>query len=186
MRPGPNPPADALREAPPQKIDALAHGIAEGRVRREIQLVATGDRGLQVRTSDIGTGISQILPVVVAALDPDRPAITAIEQPELHVHPRLQVELGDLFAEQAADGGVFLIETHSEHLMLRLLRRIEETGGNELPEGKPALKPDQVSVVYVEQIDGEVRATRLRIDETGEFIDRWPQGFFDERNDELF
>ena len=81
---------------------------------------------------------------------------------------------------------MFLIETHSEHLMLRLLRRIEETGSNELPEGKPALKPDQVSVVYVEQVEGEVRATRLRIDETGEFIDRWPQGFFDERADELF
>ena len=179
-------PGGALREAPPRKIDALAHGIAEGQVRREIQLVTTTGRDLEVRTSDIGTGISQILPVVVAALDPDRPAITAIEQPELHVHPRLQVELGDLFAEQAAGGGMFLIETHSEHLMLRLLRRIEETGSGELPEGKPALKPDQVFVVYVEQADGEVRATRLRIDETGEFIDRWPQGFFDERNDELF
>ncbi len=179
-------PGDALREASPQRVDALAHGIAEGQVRREIQLVTTTDKDLQVRTSDIGTGISQILPVVVAALDPDRPRITAIEQPELHVHPRLQVELGDLFAEQAAGGGVFLIETHSEHLMLRLLRRIEETGSNELPEGKAALKPDQVSVVYVEQVDGEVRATRLRIDETGEFIDRWPQGFFDERDDELF
>jgi len=179
-------PGDALREAPPQKLDALAHGIAEGQVRREIQLVTTTGRDLQVRTSDIGTGISQILPVVVAALDLDRPQITAIEQPELHVHPRLQVELGDLFAEQAAGGGVFLIETHSEHLMLRLLRRIEETGSGELPEGKPALKPDRVSVVYVEQVDGEVRATRLRVDETGEFIDRWPQGFFDERDDELF
>ncbi len=177
---------DVMRKAPPDKIDALADGIAKARVRREIQLVTTTGRDLQVRTSDIGTGISQILPVVVAALDPDRPEITAIEQPELHVHPWLQVELGDLFAEQAAGGGVFLIETHSEHLMLRLLRRIEETGSSELPAGKPALKPDQVSVVYVEQVGGEVRATRLRIDETGEFIDRWPQGFFDERADELF
>ena len=179
-------PGDALRKAPSEEIDALARGIAEGRVHREIQLVTTTGGDMQVRTSDIGVGISQILPVVVAALDPDRPAITAIEQPELHVHPRLQVELGDLFAEQAAGGGVFLIETHSEHLMLRLLRRIEETTSGELPAGKPALKPDQVSVVYVEQGDGEVRATRLRIDETGEFIDRWPQGFFDERDDELF
>ena len=147
-------PGDVLRNAPPQKSDALADGIARAEVRREIQLVAATGRELQVRTSDIGVGISQILPVVVAALDPNRPEITAIEQPELHVHPRLQVELGDLFAEQAAGDGVFLIETHSEHLMLRLLRRIEETGSNELPEGKPALKPDQVSVIYVEQVDG--------------------------------
>lgn len=153
--------------------------------RRVVHLVNTWV-SLPVRTSDVGTGISQILPVVVAALDPDRPSMTAIEQPELHVHPRLQVELGDLFAQGVDQGGVFLMETHSEHLMLRLLRRIEETNSGELPEGKPVLKPDQVSVVYVEQIDGEVRATRLRIDETGEFIDRWPQGFFDERADELF
>ena len=179
-------PGDIVRKAPPDQIDSLAGGIAHAPVRRELQLIATSGADLHVRTSEIGVGISQILPVVVAALDPDRPEITAIEQPELHVHPRLQVELGDLFAEQAAGGRVFLIETHSEHLMLRLLRRIEETGSGELPEGKPALKPDQVSVVYVDQIDGEVRATRLRIDETGEFIDHWPQGFFRERVAELF
>ncbi|MCY4059222.1 MAG: DUF3696 domain-containing protein, partial [Gammaproteobacteria bacterium] len=99
---------------------------------------------------------------------------------------KLQVELGDLFAQPLDDGRVFLLENHSEHLMLRLLRRIEETHSGELPAGKPPLRPEQVSVVFIEQIDGEVRATPLRIDETGEFIDRWPQGFFDERDDELF
>ncbi len=110
-------PGEVLRAASRDKVDALAEQIANAPVHREIQLVATR-ADLPVRTSDIGVGISQLLPVVVAALDPDRPAITAIEQPELHVHPRLQVELGDLFAEQAARGNVFLIETHSEHLLL--------------------------------------------------------------------
>ena len=167
------------------RTGVLTAGAVGHNELRVVELVNTWVR-LPVRTSDVGTGISQILPVVVAALDPERPSITAIEQPELHVHPRLQVELGDLFAQGVDQGGAFLIETHSEHLMLRLLRRIEETGSDELPEGKPALKPDQVSVVYVEQVEGEVRATRLRIDETGEFIDRWPHGFFDERTDELF
>ena len=166
-------------------IQDLADRIAQANVRTTIEIVTTST-GVPVRTFDVGVGISQMLPVVVAALDPDRPEITAIEQPELHVHPHLQVELGDLFAEQTAGGRAFLIETHSEHLMLRLLRRIEETASGELPEGKPALKPDQVSVVYVDQVEGEVRATRIRIDETGEFMDRWPQGFFDERTDELF
>ena len=144
------------------------------------------DAELPVRTSDVGVGISQVVPIVVAALDPERPGITAIEQPELHLHPKLAVELGDLFAHPIDRGGVFLIENHSEHLILRLLRRIEETHGGDLPEGKPPLQPDQVSVVYLSQTGGEVQAKRLRIDETGEFIDRWPQGFFDERHDELF
>ena len=187
------------RGNPASDVKALVRAVAKAKVQRTLQLV-TADNELPVRTSDIGVGVSQILPVVVAALDPDRPGITAVEQPELHVHPKMQVELGDLFAAALhrpvfgmsemerpdRPPGIFLIETHSEHLALRLLRRIEETHSGELPEGKPALKPEQVSVVFLEQTDGEVRATRLRIDETGEFIDRWPQGFFEERSDELF
>ena len=169
---------------PPEELGQLAAAIAARPPHREIELITTKDLG--VRVADVGVGISQVLPVVVAALDPERPGITAIEQPELHLHPKLQVELGDLFAQPVDDGRVFLLENHSEHLMLRLLRRIEETHSGELPKGKPPLRPEQVSVVFIEQVDGEVRATPLRIDETGEFIDRWPQGFFDERDDELF
>ena len=169
----------------PSAVGALVAAIAGAPARTQLQLVAA-ESELPIRTSDIGVGISQLLPVVVAALDPDRPGITAIEQPELHLHPAMQVELGDLFAQPVVDGRVFLLENHSEHLMLRLLRRIEETHSGELPAGKPALRPDQVSVVFIEQIDGEVRATPLRIDETGEFIDRWPHGFFRERAAELF
>lgn len=167
-------------------IRKLIDAIAEAEHRERLELVTADDAKLPVRTSDVGVGISQVVPIVVAALDPERPGITAIEQPELHLHPKLAVELGDLFAHPIDRGGVFLIENHSEHLMLRLLRRIEETHGGDLPEGKPPLQPDQVSVVYLSQTGGEVQAKRLRIDETGEFIDRWPQGFFDERDDELF
>lgn len=169
----------------PSAVGDLVGAIAAAPERTELQLVAA-ESELSIRTSDIGVGISQLLPVVVAAIDPHRPGITAIEQPELHLHPGMQVELGDLFAQPLDGRCVFLLENHSEHLMLRLLRRIEETHSGELPKGKPALRPDQVSVVFLEQIDGETRATQLRIDETGEFIDRWPRGFFRERAAELF
>lgn len=153
--------------------------------RREF-LLTRADGNTDVHPSEVGIGISQIVPVIVAALDPERPNFTAIEQPELHMHPKAQVGLGDLFASQITDDSrCFLIETHSEHLMLRLLRRIEETNSG-VPHDGPQLLPEQVSVVFIEQIDGQAKATQLRIDEEGEFINRWPHGFFEERAKELF
>lgn len=157
--------------------------------RRRLVLVDSQTR-LDVLPMDVGVGVSQVVPVVVAALMSDEHGATpfvVIEQPELHVHPAIQVEVGDLFAARAGrEGGVLLVETHSEHLMLRLLRRIEETGKAELPPGAPGLRPEQVAVVYVECKNGEVAAHPLRIDATGEFLDRWPRGFFEERAEELF
>ena len=176
---------DVLRKAPPDQIDALAHGIANAPVRREIQLVATS-ADLPVRTSDIGVGVSQLLPVVVAALDPGRPEITAIEQPELHVHPRLQVELGDLFADRAGRGRVFLIETHSEHLLLRIMRRMRETSARMLPEGAPAVRPEDVSVLFVEPDGPQTLIREMPLNERGELVKAWPGGFFEEDLKEIF
>lgn len=165
--------------------DDLAAEFQSLEKRTAFRLVDPTSR-IAVHPADVGVGVSQVVPVVVAALDPDRPSLTAIEQPELHIHPKVQVGLGDLFASQIGDGTRrFLLETHSEHLMLRLLRRIEETHSGDLPPGAPALRPDQVAVVFIEQIEGEVKATQLRIDESGEFVDRWPHGFFEERAEEL-
>jgi AAA domain, putative AbiEii toxin, Type IV TA system len=97
------------------------------------------EKGIIVAPSDVGVGISQMIPVIVGCLR-DHQGILAIEQPELHVHPAIQVGLGDLFiqAVQAREsrvgaGKTLLVETHSEHIMLRLLRRIRETTENELP-----------------------------------------------------
>ena len=139
---------------------------------------------------DVGVGISQLIPVIVAALFEENPGLVKIEQPELHVHPTIQVELGDLFIrsarEQQGMERTFLIETHSEHLLLRLLRRIQETTDHELPSNVVGLNAGDLSVIYIEPIRNKTRIKRLRVDETGEFIDRWPNGFFEEREKELF
>ena len=173
-----------MREAP-NKVRALLERIVKAPVHREIELVSTR-ADLAVRTSDIGVGISQLLPVVVAVLDPDRPGITAIEQPELHVHPRLQVELGDLLAEGAAGGNVFLIETHSEHLLLRIMRRMRETGAGTLPEGEPEVRPEDVNVLFVEQDGAETLIRETPLNERGELVKAWPGGFFEEDLREIF
>ncbi len=161
------------------------------RMRTEIAL-RDFTKGIIVAPSDVGVGISQMIPVIVSCLR-NQEGILAIEQPELHVHPAIQVGLGDLFinAVQKRDSGIgagktLLVETHSEHVMLRLLRRIRETAENELPPGAFSLSPDDLAVIYVESTDDGVRFRPLRVDREGEFIDRWPKGFFEERAEELF
>lgn len=150
------------------------------------------EKGIIVAPGDVGVGISQMIPVIVGCLR-DQQGILAVEQPELHVHPAIQVGMGDLFihAVQPSEsiigsGKTLLVETHSEHIMLRLLRRIREDTQNELPPGAIGMTPDDLSVIYVESADDGVRFRPLRVDLEGEFIDRWPKGFFEERAEELF
>lgn len=147
---------------------------------REIQ------KGVEVQPQDVGVGISQLLPVIVAALHTSR-GIVAIEQPELHIHPAWQVVLGDLFLEQAKNKDVlYLLETHSEHLVLRIMRRMRETFTDTLPPGAPAATPEDVTLLYVEANDGRTLVRNMPLNEAGELVKAWPGGFFEERLSELF
>ena len=140
-------------------------------------------QNLAVYPSEVGSGIAQVIPVVAATLNPDF-KIVSIEQPELHLHPALQTHLGDLFGHAAVEGNrLLIIETHSEHLMLRLMRRIREFHHGELLKGKPELTRDHLSVIYVE---AGGKAKSLRVTRDGDFMDEWPEGFFEERMKELF
>ena len=152
----------------------------------EQQLLLTDEkRRLDVLPQDVGIGISQILPVVVGALDRNT-GILMVEQPELHIHPALQTSIGDLFISQIQkEGKTFIIETHSEHLLLRLLRRIRETNDGELPEGVDSLTPEQVSVNYIELTEDGLRIRPMHISEDGDSLGEWPRGFFEERAKEL-
>jgi hypothetical protein len=140
-----------------------------------------------VEPSAVGTGISQVYPVIVAAVA-EKAQFVAVEQPELHIHPRMQCELGDLFISQMHHypERTFLLETHSEHLILRLLRRIRETASNELDDPSLSLTPDDVGVLYVDEVESGVRIEEIPINEEGDFTRKWPKGFFDERAEELF
>ena len=143
--------------------------------------------GTPVSHRDVGIGVSQVLPVLVSAYA-YKDKLLAIEQPEIHLHPALQTELGDVLLKSAlADGGnTFLVETHSEHLILRILRRIRETTDGELPEGAPAVRPEQVAVLYVQPERDGTEVLYIPITPDGEFERRWPNGFFAERAEELF
>lgn len=135
--------------------------------------------GTLVAPSDVGFGIGQLLPVLVEGLLADSRTI-AVEQPEIHLHPRLQAHLADFFIESSrSERGArrqWIVETHSEALVLRLQRRIRE--------GR--LKASDVAVLFVEHGQGGSRILELRLNDRGEFMDEWPGGFFEESYDEIF
>lgn len=153
------------------------------------RVVLREERGsLALHPMEVGVGVSQVLPIVTAAVhfSWERSAFVAMEQPELHVHPRIQLGLGDLLIDAVTRGGAsnctFLIETHSEHLMLRLLRRIREPS----KDANARLDPASVAVWTLHRTGDGVAAKRVGIDGEGEFTESWPEGFFHERGGELF
>ena len=168
---------------------------------------------IDIHPLHVGFGISQVIPVVVGALESSR-QLFAVEQPELHVHPAVQVALGDLFIDGIKNSNrTMLIETHSEHLLLRLLRRVRETNvrnskkyewrqssmpplHREMSEAAirdaknqdskdHQLTPDDLSIVYVLPTSEGVEFIPLAVMDDGDFDGPWPEGFFDERVKEL-
>ena len=131
---------------------------------------------------DVGSGISYILPVLVSLWSEK---LSIIEQPELHLHPALQCDLGDVFIAAHRGGARAIIESHSEHILLRVLRRIRETTNGKVPRSL-SLKENDVTIYYFEPVKGETIVREIHIDRFGEFLDRWPGGFFAERDAELF
>jgi predicted ATPase len=144
-----------------------------------------------VLAEDVGSGVSQVIPVL-AAIALDRP-ITFIEQPELHMHPGLQAKLADFLladpvkpADPLPVDGPRIIETHSEHLALRLLRRIRESS-KQPRDFRNRLETEAATAFYYFQaLETETQIHRIRVDSTGRFVDRWPEGFFEDRLEDLF
>ena len=132
---------------------------------------------------EVGIGISQVMPVIVRAIDSEK-KIVCIEEPDIHVHPGLQARLGDVFIESAlVNKNTLILETHSEHLLLRLLRRIKE--GYEASNDQKFTSND-LSVIYTKKENGISEAIEMEVDKKGKFKGNWPKDFFDERSKELF
>ncbi|KKI99655.1 AAA family ATPase [Prochlorothrix hollandica] len=144
---------------------------------------------VDVSLLDVGFGISQILPVLVQSIA-SRQRTIAIEQPEIHLHPRLQGELADVFVKSALteNQNNFIIETHSENLLLRIMRRMRETVDGTLPPDYPPITPDQVCVLYVDfNSNGSASFIQeLPLNHRGELVKAWPGGFFEEALEEVF
>jgi predicted ATPase len=145
--------------------------------------------GVTVTSRDVGVGYSQLLPVVTAAFIAERKSnlngIRIFEQPELHIHAKLQATLADLLIQQSdtfelEDYNVpqFLLETHSEYLLLRLMRRIRETKKGMNPAG-PRLSAEDVVLHRVWMEDGATRVSEMPLDEFGNLTVEWPDNLLE-------
>ena len=136
---------------------------------------------------DIGVGVSQVLPVLVGAYAAQN-QIIAIEQPEIHLHPALQADLADVFIQSALGEGKnrFLIETHSENLLLRVMRRIRQTHDGKLPDEVPKVTREDVCVLFVQPTGTSSVVRQMELDDEGRLLDAWPGGFFEEGFRERF
>jgi predicted ATPase len=146
-----------------------------GQHRKEYEvLVRTSPKMPQVKLTDVGFGVSQVLPVIVECFYVPARSIVILEQPEIHLHPSVQSELADLFIDaiRARENGVerdcqFIIESHSEHFLRRLQLRIAEE----------ELGQEDTALYFVHGEDDGARIEELKVDDYGN-IKNWPEDFF--------
>jgi predicted ATPase len=147
--------------------------IAEGRPEYEVRIRQT-ENSPEVLLTEVGFGISQVLPVLTLCYYVPEGSTIILEQPEIHLHPAVQAGLADVFIDVIKNRGVqIILESHSEHLLNRLQRRMAEE----------QLVPEDIALYFTRMENGESKLEELKIDEYGS-ISNWPENFFgDEMGD---
>lgn len=153
----------------------------------EQQLVFTDiSKNTEVTPRDMGLGISQALPILVSTFG-SKNANIYLEQPELHLHPAVQMELMDEFIRSMRENdNTFFIESHSEHMLLRVMKRMRQTADGTLQDELLKLTPDDVCLLYVDNDGESTYLQELRLSPKGTLLDHWPHGFFEEGYKERF
>lgn len=125
--------------------------------------------GLTLDITDVGFGISQVLPIIIQGFLSEKNSITIIEQPEIHLHPKMQADLGDLFIDIVnAEKKKLIIETHSEYLLRRIRRRISE--------GLIQSSDVAICLFHAKTKNKPAWVEPLEISEKGSF--KWPEEFY--------
>lgn len=140
-----------------------------------LQLDSSSLNSTQVNIADVGFGISQIFPIILEGLRMNSGGTLLLEQPEIHLHPKVQMQLADYFISLALANKNLIIETHSEHIINRLVRRIVEDDESKLK--------DLVAIYFIENSEVGSTAKEVKIDEFSGIIN-WPEDFFDQNANE--
>ncbi len=121
--------------------------------------------------TSIGVGVSQILPTLVMGLIAPKGTTFLLEQPELHLHPKVQSIVADFLLGLTKLGKQCIVETHSEYLVSRLRLRVAEDETNTLAS--------QTSIYFVERFNGKSSFRKLDLNQYGALLE-WPEGFMDQ------
>lgn len=142
----------------------------KGKLGHELT-VATDETNRLQDLTHVGVGVSQVLPILVLSLLASSDSTLIFEQPELHLHPKVQTRLADFFISQNILKKQCIVETHSEYLINRLRYLVAISDGDSLSRN---------SILYfVEKEGGYSQYNEIRINKYG-IIKDWPKGFFDE------
>lgn len=147
----------------------LAEGLSPDSIKDELVELNVKPFGQKhsVNLSDVGFGLSQILPVLVSNIAAEKNGTLLVNQPEVHLHPSSQAMLGDFFCNESKDRN-FIIETHSEYLINRL----------RLLVAKGKLSPEDVSIIYIDNGIDSPKVSNISIEKTGTLTGA-PDSFFD-------
>lgn len=121
--------------------------------------------------TNVGVGVSQVLPIIVDALLADYGSLLILEQPELHLHPKVQARLADFLISIQRSGKQVILETHSEYMIDRLRLRIAQDESMRLKE--------DISILFSKKSDGETVLEEIEVNEFGAIVN-WPKDFFDQ------
>jgi len=181
--------ADAARRRGKRRNIAqdVSHWVKKAGIAKGIELLVQSERHFEARVThfetgeteniaDVGYGCSQILPILVAGYYLPSESILVVAQPEMHLHPKAQAEVGTFLCEVAKRGVQLFVETHSEHLLLRLQSHV----------ASGELTPEDVNVFYIYPDEQQHKKIchRIPLGKDGFFIEDWPRGFFPERLEE--
>jgi len=162
------------------------YGNSEVEFLVRLRLIDQNNRHLDFK--NVGTGISQLIPILSAIAFRS----SFIKQPEVHLHPKLQARLADCIIDALnssilkKENRFFFIETHSEHLILRFLRRVRNSFLDKDLHTSLTMSASNISFVYFKPLKDETEIFEIRVDSEGNFLDRWPDGFFDERDEDIW
>jgi predicted ATPase len=143
----------------------------QGKLGHELKVGLPNSDGMHDLTH-VGVGVSQVLPILVMCLLADTDSTLVFEQPELHLHPKVQTLLGDFFLSMALCKKQCIVETHSEYLIDRLRFRIAATTSERELNS-------QTKIYFVEKTSNKSIFREVVINEYGAISD-WPEGFFDQ------